>query len=742
MLRAKTTDFSAAILGKLALCTQWTQDRPPENLDFPGLPRVIGPVNTVAQSSISRRAYQSTLPAYSWEEIFEAGPYYRRISELLEQAQRYAVFVGWQIDSRLPLSYPIHETLREKILRLVEAKPDFHFYFLMWDHAYFYVLEREAWQGRIWDNIHPRVHFIFDNKHPFGGSHHEKICLIDGKVAFCGGIDLCDERWDSPQHLYTDPRRSLSWKNEKHGPYHDIAVQVTGPICNSIHAHVESRWRGLSSIPFPEAHSWPALAADQRSQSHQVYLSRTLTHLSGALQKCVTREVEFLFRDLISAAQKRIILESQYYWSDEINHLLIQKIERMRGLDFELILILADLRELKGLTRQLSLYELRLLTELEEAAKESGTRLTVGYPQAYSPELSRSKPIYIHSKVVIIDDSYLSIGSANLADRALRLDTEVHLTLEAKNDSERAHIQRFSTELLKHWNIGGINEPLQAREIRFHVIHAREAHQKLRFQSSALTRLLHDSIPWKLLFDPKIPWFYLLQKRFKNLPSSPIPWIFLISLLLWMGSASLSLFLARLFEPSVLASWTVNHPSLWRILYAYILTSVWFAPIPYTLVAILSLFQLGFKQGVALSLSSLWVAGLFGYWITRSFPNYLTRFYRPSGPSWLPKRLGLRRFPATLSMTLDPRLALRSKIAYLGLYCVPFPWLVLSLLIVLPMALDFMLWLIHFSIPQPLAENLHQIAPKLVVLLSGVTLSRLFGSTLLKTKRLRKKSTL
>ena len=85
----------------------------------------------------------------------------------------------------------------------------------MWDHAYFYVLERETWQGRIWDDLHPRVHFIFDNRHPFGGSHHEKLCIIDGTTAFCGGIDLCDERWDSPQHLYTDPRRSLQWEVEQ-----------------------------------------------------------------------------------------------------------------------------------------------------------------------------------------------------------------------------------------------------------------------------------------------------------------------------------------------------------------------------------------------------------------------------------------------------------------------------------------------------------------------------------------------
>src|SRR5206468_793823 len=103
----------------------------------------------------------------SWEEIWEAGSYYERIAELLEDAEHYAVFVGWQVDSRLPMPRPDrpgaehagHETLKEKVIRLCESKPGLQIYFLVWDHAYFYCLERETMQGRVWDHIHPRVHF-------------------------------------------------------------------------------------------------------------------------------------------------------------------------------------------------------------------------------------------------------------------------------------------------------------------------------------------------------------------------------------------------------------------------------------------------------------------------------------------------------------------------------------------------------------------------------------------------------
>src|SRR4051812_19897821 len=152
---------------------------------------------------LPHRAYTSYSQAYGWEEIWEAANYFARVSDLLEDARHNVVFVGWQVDSRIPMRQPDRpghpgrpETFQEKVIRICQERPSFRAYFLMWDHAYFYCLERQTLQGRVWEDVHPRVHFVFDNRHPFGGSHHEKLVIIDGKVALCGGIDLCDERWD------------------------------------------------------------------------------------------------------------------------------------------------------------------------------------------------------------------------------------------------------------------------------------------------------------------------------------------------------------------------------------------------------------------------------------------------------------------------------------------------------------------------------------------------------------------
>ncbi|MGZ3688101.1 MAG: phospholipase D-like domain-containing protein, partial [Bdellovibrionota bacterium] len=577
---------------------------------------------------LSRRSYTQSVSASSWEEIWEAGPYYDRISELLEDAQHYAVLVGWQIDSRLPMKRPPRngerepriETLREKVIRLCEAKPDFQFFFLMWDHAYFYVLEREAWQGRIWEDVHPRVHFIFDNRHPLGASHHEKVAIIDGKIGFCGGIDLCDDRWDSPNHFYFDPRRSLSWKSENHGPYHDLAVQVTGQVVGVIQAHVARRWGELSSIPFPA----PEPTGEVHG-GHRVYVSRTQAGVdAGATGTPIVREIEFLYRDLIESAEHQILIEGQYYWSRQIHDLLEAKIHRMRGRrDFKIIVVLADLKEAKSFTRHLAPYEHSLLERLEKAARISGIDLVIGTPVVSAPqgEPHPPKPVYIHSKLMVIDDRYLSIGSANFTSRALRIDTEVNLTLEANSEPERAHIRRVALEALRHWTTGDI---------------------RLRPIEPPIPRGLLDLLPLHRYFDPPVPWFYPLKRRYRGLVKRQSSLIFLGVLLLVSFGAS----------GAILLSGAETGKALF---YSTLLSTVWLLPIPFVPIALLASLVLGPETAARLAASALAVAATLGYALARAFPTPAARFYRRTATPGAPERLGLRNFPMLVSVLADPR---------------------------------------------------------------------------------------
>lgn len=654
------------------------------------LPLPQNPALNSGSDSISRRAYEARTQAFSWEELWEAGTYYARISELLEDCADHAVFVGWQVDSRVPMARPARdglpagwETFKSKVVRLCEEKPTLQFYFLMWDHAYFYTLEREALQGRAWLDIHPRVHFVFDNRHPFGGSHHEKIVLIDGKAALCGGIDVCADRWDSPAHLFHDPRRSLDLKHEKHGPYHDMAVQVTGPVVEKIQKHIRRRWGRISSIPFPEVK--PQSRPDSGSRSHPVLLSRTQASIDAdERRQPLRREIEFLFRDLIRSAKRRIIIEGQYYWSSEMNDLIIAKMHELRDRPFAVFVILADLHQLKSVSRQMSAHELRLIQKLERAGKECGTQLIVGHPAVFATPTEKKpgdeeyRSVYVHSKVIVIDDKYLAIGSANLASRALRVDTELNLTLLGNAPRERTHIESVSGEILHHWNltpagkIRNLSHPI--RILPFKTLSELKGIRNEHPWASAF--------PWRLFFDPEIPWLYPFKRKYRAWRKRQPELALLALLAVWSMGALVTVKLSGI--PGLPRSGTAGY----SLLYAAILASTWIIPLPFSLVALLCSAHLGEPLGPRIAVCSLWVSAIWGYWLCRMFPTVAGRYFRRTAPRWLPRRLGLRSFPLLVQVLGDPRVGLRSKIAFQGLTCAPVPWFALGTLLVLPGALS------------------------------------------------------
>jgi phosphatidylserine/phosphatidylglycerophosphate/cardiolipin synthase-like enzyme len=622
--------------------------------------------------ALSSRSYQVAALARSWEEIWEAGSYYERVAELLEGARRYAVIVGWQVDSRLPFRYPFPETLREKVLRLCETRPGFLVFFLMWDHAYFYVFERETMQARVWDDLHPRVHFVFDNRHPYGGSHHEKIVIIDGRVALVGGIDLCDERWDTPEHLYRDPRRSLTGRGEHHGPYHDLAVQVTGPVVPAIQRHVETRWSKLTSIALP-APSRDEDAGDR--DAHRVYLSRTLAAVDHGAhgQPPVIREIEFLTRELVRRAERRIYLEGQYYWSRGFNSALISKLRAMRGADFEVVVVLTELSELNSLTRQMAYHELALLAGLQDAASASGARLLVARPFAHAPDQS-PRPVYVHSKVMLVDDSYLSIGSANFANRAFRLDTELNLTLEARTEAEREHLRAFGERVARHWN----TERDPARHLRLRSFRPRVqlAHERRRHPWLA-------RFPWDAFFDPPMPWLYPLKRRVRRWERRQ-GFVALALVLVGAAAAFFAAGLAELIEPLTPRA---------RV-YAVALSTVWCLRVPFVPLTLIAALDAGPRLAAAAATGALWAASLVGYCLARAFPTAAERHYGSHGLGGLRERPRVRSFRALVELLADPRVPMRAKIAYQGLACVPFPWFALGTLVVLPSALATACWAI------------------------------------------------
>lgn len=469
---------------------------------------------------LPRRAYHWRGKADQWRDWEETGPYADRIGTLLDQATRHAIFLGWEVHSRFPMaSADGHiESLLEKLVRRCTREPAFHAYLLFWDHASFYIALREKFQRRLWSGLHPRIHFVFDPKLPWGASHHEKIILIDGIHGFCGGIDLCNKRRDYPEHHWSDLRRSLDQKHESHGPYHDRALEVQGDIVRALHEHAAQRWSRVSDIPFPAPPSPERAPNPPRMESGwTTYLSRTASYPRPFLKRFkrgiphprrragIIRENERLVLALIRQARQSILIEGQYYWSKRIARALIRKLSKPGAPGLHVTLILTDLTRLRALTRQMSAHGYQLLAALEEAAILSGGRLTIGFPLVPSPSHTegQAKPVYVHSKLLVVDDHYISIGSTNLAARAFRVDSEVNVTLEARTPLERRRIEHFTRRTLAHWGLSAS----PSSSARLQIINAREELARWSVTHPFLSRF-----PWKVFFDPEEPWWRSLKR--------------------------------------------------------------------------------------------------------------------------------------------------------------------------------------------------------------------------------------
>lgn len=148
------------------------------------------------------------------------------------QAQQSLYILSWDIDSKLHLNRDRNEPplyLGEFLSQLGRERPQLQINILTWDFAMIYAMEREflpmfqfGWR------TDDSVHFAMDGKHPLGASHHQKVVVIDDKLALLGGFDLARNRWDTPKHAPDDPRR-INSKRQSYGPFHDVQAMVQGP---------------------------------------------------------------------------------------------------------------------------------------------------------------------------------------------------------------------------------------------------------------------------------------------------------------------------------------------------------------------------------------------------------------------------------------------------------------------------------------------------------------------------------
>lgn len=371
--------------------------------------------------------------------IIDTADYFAAFAEACLAAEKKIIILGWDFDrhERLHRGDPggdMPDKLGEFLAELTRRKPDLNIYLLSWDFNIIYAAEREMLPAlRIRLQAPPRFHFRLDGHHPSGASHHQKIVVVDDRIAFVGGIDLSRWRWDTSEHLPEDERR-IDPAGKPYPPFHDMMMLVEGKAAMRLGELARVRWKRSGGHKIKPADADPGHSPWPESVEPQLFnvpvaIARTEPAFRG--RKAV-EEVLNLYLDSIDEASELIYIENQYFTSHRLADALIEKLKLPQGP--EIVIVLP--RETGGWLEQMTMDVLRsrIVSRMIDADKHH--RLRVYYP--HQPGLETSC-ISVHSKLLIVDDRILRIGSSNTSNRSMGLDTECDLTIEAKHDNDAIH---------------------------------------------------------------------------------------------------------------------------------------------------------------------------------------------------------------------------------------------------------------------------------------------------------------
>lgn len=366
--------------------------------------------------------------------IVDAADYFRVLRDVFLMSRKELLLIGWDFDFEqemlpgesdcdglAPDGFP--NKMGPFIEAVVEQAPDLHVYMLQWNGAIAVAPGAVMPSLALYVFGSDRIHFALDGHHPFGACHHQKIVVADNSLAFCGGIDATSERWDTSGHLPGDQRRKRP-DGSLSGPWHDATSAMTGPAAEALGELSRKRWYRANGeeLEKPEAASpirWPEIL-EIHAQDVQVGIARTEPPYDEAP---LINEIEQLYLRAIVAARKHIYIESQYFAAEAICEALESRLKEADGPE----IVIVNPKEAHAQLEDDAMHGLRgRMTRRLHAADGGKDRFRIYYPVN-----SAGEPIYVHAKIMIVDDLMLRLGSSNLNDRSLGFDTECDVAVEA-----------------------------------------------------------------------------------------------------------------------------------------------------------------------------------------------------------------------------------------------------------------------------------------------------------------------
>ncbi|MCK6520629.1 phospholipase D-like domain-containing protein [Myxococcota bacterium] len=378
--------------------------------------------------------------------IIDGEAYFQTLARAAAAAEEQLLVTAWALDPDAPITFDAAGPVRvvDLFARVLELQPRLRICVLAWDKA-----RTMAWgQGGALALDDPRLagrlRVVYDGHTPLGGSHHQKLVIIDDTLAFCGGIDLAAGRFDTPAHRVVDSRR-VNARGGPMPPFHDVMMMVDGEAAAALGQLARERWWRATgeavTPPSPRAPLWPD---GDGVEWADVRVGVTLTDPRSDPPR---RQAQALFVDLIHAAERRLYIENQYLTARGLAKELERRLKEGTGPELLIVGPEHPRGPLAGVTVGLARW--RLFDGLRRADRHGRLRLMW-------PVVSRARGValYVHSKVMIVDDRFVRVGSANLAARSLSADTEADLCLELTRPEDRTLATALRRRLIaEHLNV-------------------------------------------------------------------------------------------------------------------------------------------------------------------------------------------------------------------------------------------------------------------------------------------------
>jgi phosphatidylserine/phosphatidylglycerophosphate/cardiolipin synthase-like enzyme len=359
--------------------------------------------------------------------IVDADDYFKAARAAMMRAKTQILLVGWDFDARIRLGGDVDDGGPEQVGAflswLVERTPSLHIHILRWDTGAIKSVFHAHTLMRIAKWIRdPQIHLRLDKHHPPAGSHHQKVVVIDDNVAFCGGIDMTVDRWDTREHADDEPRR-VEPNDTPYGPWHDATTIMTGPVARALGDLCRDRWAvsgGSKLEPVTEAGDcWPDHVKPDFTDV-EIGIALTVPEMADQQPRY---DIETLYVDLITRAQRWFYAESQYFASRKVAEAIARRLAEPDGPEFVII----QPTKAEGWLEPIAMDSAR--ARLVEALHQQNHN---GRLRLYHPVTSGGRPIYVHAKVTVVDDEVLRVGSSNFNNRSLRLDTECDVVIDAE----------------------------------------------------------------------------------------------------------------------------------------------------------------------------------------------------------------------------------------------------------------------------------------------------------------------